>query len=67
VLTELSGIDFSDAAACPVPGTIGGEPVSCIGLQAMLTNKRASGRAKDLADAEVLERLLAARSDETED
>jgi len=31
--------------------------VRCIGLDAMLANKRASSRTKDHADAEVLEAL----------
>jgi len=33
-------------------------PVRFIGLAAQLKNKRAAGRLKDLADAEVLEALL---------
>ena len=33
-----------------------------IGAEDMLINKRAAGRAKDLADAEELERILAAKS-----
>lgn len=58
VLTELSGITYDDAVDDPVFGHLGGQSVRCIGLEAMLRNKRASGRAKDLADAEVLEELL---------
>jgi hypothetical protein len=61
VLTELSGVTFDDAVAEPGFGHIGGEPVRCIGLDAMLTNKRASGRPQDLADAAMLEQLRSKR------
>jgi hypothetical protein len=57
VLTQISGVTFEEAIANPVMGRIGDEPVRCIGLEAMLANKRASGRPRDLADAEVLEQL----------
>jgi hypothetical protein len=57
VLTEISGVSFDDAVADPVIGRIGDESVRCIGLDAMLANKRASGRPKDLADVAVLEEL----------
>jgi Nucleotidyl transferase of unknown function (DUF2204) len=61
VLTQISGVSFDDAVADAVVGNIGGEQARCIGLAAMLANKRASGRPKDLADAEVLAELLARR------
>jgi hypothetical protein len=56
VLTGLSGLDF-DAAwknrkTCPV----GGREVPFLGRDDLIRNKRASGRPKDLADLEVLER-----------
>ena len=35
--------------------TIDGIPVRIISLEDLITNKKASGRAKDLADVEVLE------------
>lgn len=57
ILTQISGVDFAEASAAPVHGRLGGEPVLCIGLDALLANKRASGRAQDLADVEVLEHL----------
>jgi hypothetical protein len=56
VLTSLS---FDEAAAAPVMGRLGRLAVRCIGLEAMIANKRASGRTKDLADAEALEDLRA--------
>lgn len=57
VLTEISGVSFDEAVADPVIGQLGDEAVRCIGLDAMIVNKRASGRPKDLADVEVLEEI----------
>ncbi len=61
ILTGITGVSFEEAAADAVVGRLGGEAVPCIGVQALLRNKRASGRAKDLADAEALEEILARR------
>lgn len=63
ILTEISGIEFDEAARETVTGHLGSESVRCIGLEAMIRNKRASGRAKDLADAETLEEIRARRRD----
>jgi hypothetical protein len=57
VLTKISGVSFDEALVGAVAGAIGDVTVRCIGLEAMLTNKLAAGRAKDLADAEVLQQL----------
>jgi len=57
VLTEISGVSFDEATVDAVTGHLGPEAVRCIGLQALIRNKRAAGRAKDLADLEVLEEL----------
>lgn len=61
VLTEISGLTFEEAVAEVVVGHLGPHEVRCLGLDAMIKNKRAAGRAKDLADAEVLEELRARR------
>ncbi len=61
LLTQLSGVAFEDAVKDTVVGHLGPLKVRCIGLDAMIRNKRASGRAKDLADAEVLEELRSRR------
>jgi hypothetical protein len=58
LLTEISGVDFDEALVGAVSAPLGDNPVRFIGLAAQLKNKRASGRTKDLADAEVLEELL---------
>lgn len=62
VLTELSGITFDEAVADVVVGHLGAQEVRCIGLDAMLRNKLAAGRTKDLADAEVLQELRERRA-----
>lgn len=62
ILTEISGVSFDEAVEDSVVGHLGGETVRCIGLDALIANKRASGRAKDLADVETLEELRARRT-----
>jgi hypothetical protein len=61
ILTELSGVSFDRAAEHAVRGQLGPHLVLCIGIDALIENKRASGRTKDLADVEVLEELRARR------
>lgn len=58
LLTEISGLTFDEAADGAVTAPLGDNTVRFIGIAAQLKNKRASGRTKDLADAEVLEDLL---------
>lgn len=58
LLTEISGVDFDEALVGAITATLGNNTVRFIGLAAQLRNKRASGRTKDLADAEVLEELI---------
>jgi hypothetical protein len=55
ILTFLSGMDWDTAVAHKVSDEIDGIPVSVIGKEDYIINKRASGRAKDLADIEMLE------------
>ena len=55
VLTTIDGVSFDDAAADPVHGPIAELRVPFIGLDALLANKRAAGRPKDLADVAVLD------------
>lgn len=54
LLTSISGVEFAGAWPARVPSELGGEPVNFIGFDDLLRNKRASGRAKDLADVEQL-------------
>lgn len=61
LLTEISGVDFDEALIGSITAPLGENVVRFIGLAAQLKNKRASGRTKDLADAEVLEHLSRGR------
>jgi hypothetical protein len=54
ILTDASGITFADAWESRVEGILGGVPVHYIGREALIENKRATGRTKDLADIEAL-------------
>ncbi len=61
ILTRISGVEYDEAIADAVTGHLGGQPVRCMGFDALLANKRASGRTQDLADVEALEQLRKAR------
>jgi hypothetical protein len=55
LLTAISGIpDFSSAWAARVEFDVRGRHVPFLGRDALIRNKRASGRRKDLADIEAL-------------
>jgi hypothetical protein len=54
ILTSISGLGFEDAWPDRVTHETEGLAVPFIGRAALIRNKRASGRAKDLADLEAL-------------
>jgi hypothetical protein len=54
ILTSISGVSFDEAAEEAIEGNLGPVRVRFIGKAAMARNKLASGRPKDLADAELL-------------
>ena len=54
VLTAVSGLEFAEAYARRVEDVIDGVPVTVISSEDLKANRRASGRAKDLADLENL-------------
>ena len=56
ILTEISGVIFSDAWRRKISIEMDGCSMSVIGLEDLIKNKRAAGRAKDIADVETLER-----------
>jgi len=56
LLTDISGVDFDAARAGAASAELDGLEVPVIGREALLKNKRASGRAKDLADVEEIEK-----------
>lgn len=63
ILTQISGVDFATAWRRRRAATFGDVRVSIIGREDFITNKRASGRLKDLADAQRLERQRGRKRD----
>ncbi len=55
ILTTIDGVTFEEASRDAVTIAVAGVRVPVIGREALLTNKRASGRPKDIADLEALE------------
>jgi hypothetical protein len=56
LMTDISGVSWDRAWQSREKGTYGDVPVFFIGREALIENKRASGRTKDLADVEALGR-----------
>ena len=57
VITEISGVDFDEAWASRLAGSVENRQVHFLGRAAFLKNKEAAGRPKDLADVARLRRL----------
>lgn len=57
ILTRIDGVEWEEAAPRAVEGIVNGMKIKIIGLEDLIRNKRASGRTKDAADAEELERI----------
>ena len=55
LLTKISGVSFDEVSESSIVAELDGREVRVIGLHALLTNKRAAGRHKDLDDVEWLE------------
>lgn len=55
VLTEITGVAFDDAWPGRSVHRVGTLDVPFLGRAALLDNKRATGRTRDLADVEILE------------
>jgi hypothetical protein len=56
ILNRADGITFEEAVADEQTFELEGRRIPIIGIAALLKNKRAAGRAQDIADAEALER-----------
>jgi hypothetical protein len=54
LLTSITGVSFDEAWAGRIHATLDGMPVNFIGRQALIQNKRMTGRSKDDADLEAL-------------
>jgi hypothetical protein len=55
ILTEITGVAFDDAWPDRLVAEVAGQPLPFIGRTALLANKRATGRPKDLGDVAALE------------
>ncbi len=55
LITSITGVSWDEADASKEAGTFGDVPVYYIGRERYITNKRARGRIKDLADLAALE------------
>ncbi len=55
VLTEITGVSFAEAWPDRVRAPFGPVHAEVIGREAFITNKRATGRARDLGDVESLD------------
>ena len=54
IITSISGVSWEQADAAKEPGLYGNVPVNYIGKKQYVANKKAIGRAKDIADIEAL-------------
>ncbi|MBU4199716.1 MAG: hypothetical protein KKG09_00615 [Verrucomicrobia bacterium] len=54
LITSITGVSWEEAKSHKAPGTFGDLPVSYLGREQFISNKRATGRKKDLADLEAL-------------
>ena len=57
IINKIDGLTYADASPRAVLKNIDDVPVRILSLEDLIANKRASGRTKDLADAEILEGL----------
>jgi hypothetical protein len=62
IVTSLDAVEFDDAVGGASTGTYGDVEVRYLGRDALLRNKRAVGRAKDLADVDALEGRVSGRA-----
>ena len=58
LLTSIDGVSFDEAWPLRVEATIEGVKTFVLGLETLRRNKLATGRLKDVADAEVIAKLL---------
>ena len=67
IMTGASGLQFEEALLHSVEIEIEGIKIHIPSLEDLIRNKRASGRTKDLADAEALESLLSSGQKDSHD
>ena len=61
VLTDISGVSFEEAYSTSRIYQDEDLDIRCIHINELIANKKASGRLKDLADADILEKILKKR------
>ena len=61
LVTSISGVSFDEGWQSRVEVTWSGRRIAFLGLDALLANKRATGRPKDLLDVTELERIRSKR------
>jgi hypothetical protein len=57
LLTTIDGVEFDEAWPDRASLDVEGRKIPVIGLQALIDNKRACGRPKDIADVQKLEKI----------
>jgi predicted nucleotidyltransferase len=62
ILRTVDGVGWAQVLANSVRGTWDGMTIRVIGLDDLISNKRAAGRPRDLADVERLERVRSKKS-----
>ena len=62
LLTSIDGVDFDEAWQRRTTTQVEGINIQLLGVEDLLTNKRATGRPQDLADVAALEAELRRRS-----
>jgi hypothetical protein len=62
ILTAISGVSFERAWRHHVQALVAGQSIPVIGRDALLANKKASGRPKDLLDVGLLGKYKPRRS-----
>lgn len=62
ILTSISGVTFDEVYGSSRIFTDDGIDIRCIHINELIRNKRASGRLRDLADADMLEKMLRKRN-----
>ncbi|HLY59665.1 MAG TPA: hypothetical protein VKV95_02760 [Terriglobia bacterium] len=55
LLTSITGVSFDRAWLGRIEGELGGTPAKFIGREALIQNKKSTGRPQDLADLAALE------------
>lgn len=63
LLTSITGVGFEEAWNHRAQSDLDGLPVSFLGWDALIQNKKASGRPQDIADAEKLEAIASKRKE----